>query len=163
MKSVKIMVKEDLSGLLSIPEMSVQCHSLWLKLFREVGRKACGLLSNDYPHRWVGCVCIYQQKENGSFFRWPCHNHTRADICTHNTGIHSGKLRREYHLPICAGTRDVTVSAKKQWAGFKFTSCIFLANSACLRQRDKTVANKTPPHQKGLIKSSIYLSVALDK
>lgn len=63
----------------------------------------------------------------------------------------------------CAGTRDVTVSAKKQWAEFKFTSPVFLVNAACLRQRDKTVANKTPPHQKGLIKSSIYLSVALDK
>lgn len=103
------------------------------------------------------------KRKNDSFVRWPCHSHTHADICTHNTNIHSGKLGRACHLLVCAGTRDVNVSAKKQWAEFKFTSLVFLANAACLRQRDKTVANKTPSHQKGLIKSSIYLSVALDK
>lgn len=52
-----------------------------------------------------------------------------------------GKRRVECHLLACAGTRDVTVSAKKQWAEFKFTSTTFLANAACLRQCDKTVAN----------------------
>lgn len=72
-------------------------------------------------------------------------------------------LERACHLLMCAVTRDANVSARKQWAEFKFTSLVFLANAACLRQCDKTVANKTPPHQKGLIKSSIYLSVALDK
>lgn len=32
----------------------------------------------------------------------------------------------------CTGTRDVTISAKNQWAEFKFTSLVFLANAACL-------------------------------
>lgn len=84
-------------------------------------------------------------------------------IHMHHTNIHSGKLGRGCHLLVCAGMRDVNVSAKKQWAGFKFTSFVFLTNAACLRQHDKTVANKTPSHQKGLIKSSIYLRAALDK
>lgn len=89
--------------------------------------------------------------------------HIQGDICTYHTNIHSGKLGHDGHLLAFASIRDVNLSAKTQWAEFKLTSLVFLTNAAWLRQRDKTAANQTPPHQRRLIKSSIYLRVALDK
>lgn len=71
---------------------------------------------------------------------------------------------RAHHLLMRAGLeRHGAPSQETSGEGSSLHPLVFLANAACLRQRDKTVANKTPPHQKGLIKSSIYLSVALDK
>lgn len=89
--------------------------------------------------------------------------HIQGDICTYHTNIHSGKLGHGGHLLTFASIRDVNLSAKAQWAEFKLTSLVFLTNAACLRQHDKTAANETPPHQRRLIKSSIYLRVDLDK
>lgn len=72
---------------------------------------------------------------------------------------------REHHLPTCEATRDETSLSQESVGRVQvYILCVSGKRStSTVRQRDKTVANKTPPHQKGLIKSSIYLSEALDK
>lgn len=71
------------------------------------------------------------------------HMHTYAHIT-----IHHGKLGCACHLLMRADSRDMDVSAKTKWAEFKFTSLIYLANTACLRQHNKTVAKQNTSSSK---------------
>lgn len=73
------------------------------------------------------------------------------------------KLGCACHLLPCASTRDVNASAKKQWTGFKFTSLFWQMQHVLDSLVKQLKTNRIPPHQKGIIKSSIYLSVVLDK
>lgn len=98
-----------------------------------------------FPRGRDGCVRIYQKEQIVN-----CQVASKQwDTCIHaHITIHHGKLGCACHLLMRADSRDMDVSAKTKWAEFKFTSLIYLANTACLRQHNKTVAKQNTSSSK---------------